>query len=399
MELERRRGWAARDGDQELAAEQARRLADLERTEEPDLLLLPSEFEERLAALRMVGITIPDDLDGQLLRIILGEDRVWRERLRGDSAPPADRTIAYHAGRYIDLQFSRQRSGEVSTSDFDQTRQAVEAFRDWLGAETAIDAIDADRWEAWYVHLLGSDLSKETKRNRVRRPRDFIGWLASKGLITAPSNLLTRKFRFKSAIRPFITLTESQVKAFLGAAKGILRLHLLLSLNCGMGATEIATLRQDEVDWATGRIIRKRHKTGAHDTVPVVRYLLWSETAALLRQFRAPRTHELALLTRSGLPWVRDELDEDGKRHRVDAIRSLYAPVARRLSIDKPFKCWRKTAGSKLDAHPEFAGYAQHFLGHSPTDIARKHYVTPDPERFDAAIRWLGAQYGFGSEP
>ncbi len=60
--------------------------------------------------------------------------------------------------------------------------------------------------------------------------------------------------------------------------------------------------------------------------------------------------------------------------------------------VSGSFKHLRKTAASKLEQHPTYGRFAPHFLGHSPQSIAAKHYVTPSPAQFAAAIRWLAGK-------
>jgi hypothetical protein len=77
-----------------------------------------------------------------------------------------------------------------------------------------------------------------------------------------------------------------------------------------------------EIDWTDGTVTRRRSKTQHQKQTPIVCYRLWGETWRLLQQY-GNRIGDHALLTTTGKAWVRDEIIE-GKRHRVDAIRSAY---------------------------------------------------------------------------
>ena len=320
---------------------------------------------------------------------ILGEGKIWRERFRQDPTPvPEDRTVGFQIDRFLDFQVSRYRANQISVSDCDQTRQYLEAFRSWMGAESLIDAIHVNKWEAWFVHLLGCKMSLDTRRKRFRRSRDFVAWLGERGLIQVPGNLLSRRFRFKTEPRAIRTMTTIEVKTIIGAAQGQLRLHLLLMLNCGFTQQDIADLTLAEVDWEGGHIIRKWSKTGDLDNVPTVEYPLWSETFRLLKQYRAA-SGDRALTTQSGLPWVRDGLDDVGKRHRVDAIKSNYAHIAKRLNFNKPMSLLRKTSASKLEEHPDFA-VCPTFPGHCADFDRPETLHRPQPR----SIRLGGALVG-----
>jgi hypothetical protein len=186
--------------------------------------------------------------------------------------------------------------------------------------------------------------------------------------------------------------TKEEIAALLLAASEWERLLLLLMLNCGFYPVDIATLKKSE--YQGGRITRKRTKTrNRSDKVPTVDYLLWSETDALLSKYRSEHP-ELVLLNQRGRPlWVETE-KENGKFHRNSNIRCNFFRLRKKTKIPKTLKLLRKTSASMLEAHPEYGRYAEYFLGEAPSSVASRHYVRPSEEQFDAALRWLGQQYG-----
>jgi hypothetical protein len=106
------------------------------------------------------------------------------------------------------------------------------------------------------------------------------------------------------------------------------------------------------------------------------------------------RQGDRVLLTKSGLPWVRDLLDETGKRKKVDAIKSNYAHL-RKKGFIRPMKLLRKTSATMIETIREYAPYSSHFLGHSPRSIKDRSYTAPNEALFDEILDWLGRQYGF----
>lgn len=96
--------------------------------------------------------------------------------------------------------------------------------------------------------MLGLSLSKDTKRNGLSRSREFLSWLAEKGVIKARGNLHTRKFRFKGAKPPTVTFTDDEVKTLFAACSGQLKLHVALALNCGFYPVDVSDLTHDEVN-------------------------------------------------------------------------------------------------------------------------------------------------------
>jgi integrase len=311
----------------------------------------------------------------------------------GDSkSTPAELTVSFQVGKYLALEQSRVNAKQVSMHEYDLVRLCLNYFLNWIKPTTPIKAIDPDRWEDYWTHLMGLDCSTEYKKKRMRYARNFVTWLASKALIPLPPNLISRKYKFGSTSKSIPTFTVDEIRTLLDASKGQLTLHLLLMANCGFTQQDVSDLSQDEVDWKAGTITRKRSKTRNHEDCPTVTYRLWPRTFALLEQNRQT-SGDLVLRTKSGQPWLTKRLTE-GKFNRTDNTKSVYRHLQSQSGISKPIKLLRKTSASLLDTHPSYGRYAGYFLAHSPTTIRDKSYVTPSQDQFDAALAWLGAQYG-----
>src|SRR5262249_39079581 len=158
------------------------------------------------------------------------------------------------------------------------------------------------------------------------------------------------------------------------------KLALLLMANTGATQEDVSDLKDSEVDWLAGRIIRKRSKTAAHENVPVVNYRLWPVTFDLLKKYRSGG--ERVLLTEQGEPYVRSRLREDGKLSKADGFASNYVHLKKKLkrimpTFNRPLKELRKLGASLLAAHPEYGRFQSYFLGHSPRTVADRHYVVP----------------------
>ena len=93
--------------------------------------------------------------------------------------------------------------------------------------------------------------------------------------------------------------TKEEITRLLDKAPERTKLYLLLMLNCGMTQKDVADLVVAEVDWVSGRIIRKRSKTSLEENVPVVNYVLWPETLRLLKKFKAENSSNRVLLNLS----------------------------------------------------------------------------------------------------
>jgi integrase len=362
--LERRRDWLRTHGQPDLAAATTELIKELEGGMED---LHPSMVQ---------ALVHPGPI----------WDAVWQDRLsRERSSIPEERLMGKQIDRYLDLQRARAVADQISVSEADQIRVCLTGFRAWIGSESLIDSVTPDRWESWYLHLLNSDISIEYKKKQFRHARNFLMWMAEKGLLTPPLNLHARRYRFVGGHKNVETISVKEVRVILARASGVLRLHLLLFLNCGMTQVDVSDLHPSEVDWDEGRITRRRSKTEKKGTTPIVSYVLWEETWALLKKF-GHREGDHVLLTHSGRPWVRDEI-VNGKRKKSDSIKSLYV----HLKVKHPLKRFRKTGATVLDKC--FPESVELYLGHAPRTITQKSYVPPDRDRFDEAIRWLGKQF------
>src|SRR5208337_5017953 len=196
-----------------------------------------------------------------------------------------ERLMGKQINLYLELQMARAKTRQISVPEYDQIRVCLNAFKIWVGEESMIDSISPDRWEAWYVHLLSADISIEYKKKQFRHARNFLMWLAEKGLIQPALNLHARRYRFTGGHKKVPTIPVDEVRKILTKTQGILQLHLLLFLNCGMTQQDVSDLHPGEVDWEAGRITRRRSKTEKMEQTPIVCYKLWNETFRLLTKF------------------------------------------------------------------------------------------------------------------
>ena len=257
-----------------------------------------------------------------------------------------------------------------------------------LGTEKEIGALNSTGCNKAYQYLLTQQADGRfaaiTARDYLADLKAFAGWAEDQGLIEFPQGLRKKTFRLGEVNKVFFE--KEEIAKILSAASERTRLYLLLMLNTGCQQTDIAGLTHDKVDWGKKTLARKRSKTGHHANVPSVTYKLWPETFRLLEQFRSEHL-ERVLLNDDGQPL------KSRRTGGTDNIRTAYMRVVKKLGIEKPkpLKALRKTAANELQKeYPQFVDY---FLGHSPRDMAGKHYTATDQERFDKAVVWLGQQF------
>jgi hypothetical protein len=329
--------------------------------------------------------------------------------IRSEPTAPPDKAVAAHVDRWIWLQQDKVAVGQLAPGRANNLRIYLNHFRDYLGADSAIEAVDADKIQGFYSWCL------ERVRQRQQDPTGKAGWssiyaqkvfdvarvfvkfLWESGVIELlPRNVNSRAFGFRVVPKTIETWTPEEFQMVLARATGQLPLHLLLMANCGMVQQDISDLLDSEVVWheegTAERIVRKRSKTKGHGNVPVVNYKLWPTTAALMKQWRSGQAQ--VLRTKSGGPWKKMEL-VDGKLLKTDNIARNYDHMKPKLKgFKKPLKWIRRMGATLLDSHSEYHRFSKLYLGHAPDSIKDKHYAAVPQDEFDKAVTWLGQQLG-----
>lgn len=317
------------------------------------------------------------------------DERIWDDRLSRELEKPTvvnqDRSVANQVDLWIENLRLLANAGQYGHGELRGQTSYIKHFVSFLGAETSIDAINEEMWASFHRHLLNqigdATFKPEYAKKLHRSARMFVEHLVSLKRIPAPGNLLDKRMRFTVPKQKIEVFQDEEIARLLDESRDTIRLMILLALNTGMTQIDISDLSHDEVDWERGRLTRKRSKTADRANVPTVEYPLWEETFTLLTRLRSSDPDRV-LVTQSGRPWV------CRRETNIDSIRIEFEKLKPALS----FKYLRKTAATKLGSHPEYRAYAQHFLGHAPSNVADSHYVRPDQPIFDLAIRWLREQ-------
>ena len=161
-----------------------------------------------------------------------------------------------------------------------------------------------------------------------------------------------------------------------------------------MTQKDVSDLQHSEVDWEAGKITRKRSKTRKHENVPMVCYVMWSETLRLLKLERSQIDAGNVLLNEKGRRILWDEVTADGKYRKNDNVKNAFDRLRRKTNIKKPLKSLKKTSATLIRGNPAFASLESLFLGHSGKTIAHRHYAQPPQALLDQAIGWLATEFG-----
>ncbi len=385
--------WQRRYGDSTQAAEESEAIVEWLRealkSDTPPYPLQPMQFSP------VMDLTVTNH--HEYVR--------WRERFaqirreeKAETAPPPENTIRAHIDDYLAFRRGKVASGRNTLGTFDTYRGRLLVFRKWIDPLASIDTLNEAIWERFYSHLAQQVAQKEmtqsTMVGTMNAAREFIRSRWERKFIDLPRNLNSRALAVSPALQDIILFTKEEIKKLFAKALPREEMYLLLMLNCGMYPVDIAMLRQTEVDWEAGRISRKRSKTrNRSENVPCVDYPLWPRTFDLLKENRSNH-RELVLLNYNGTPLWK-EIEKDGKIFRVSNIKCSFFRLQKKTKIKKSLKLLRKTAASTLEEHEVYGRYAEYFLGEAPSSVASRHYVKPSKEQFDAAVHYLGVQFGF----
>lgn len=322
-------------------------------------------------------------------------------------APPPEGTTV---GELVTVWLTDRRSeavaGNRSHENYESLRRAITIFSDHVGKDLPVDRLNAIVWDGWYRYCAGlvalrdrdpkTGWTANTATKYFLTTRQFVTWLWERESIAAvPRNLRSKSHRFE---RPQITIpvfTNEEISLLLRGAQGQHRLILLLMLNCGMTQTDVADLKISECDLAAGRITRIRSKTSLSKSGRMVSYKLWQQTHDLLKNHIATEG-ELALVTKSGSPWVWTTLDNSGKYRKSDNVATIFKNLKKRVNLTgehKTLKIFRKTSATRIKQNRDYSDLRFWFLGHSEATIADRHYAALSQSSLDAAVTWLGTQY------
>jgi integrase len=228
----------------------------------------------------------------------------------------------------------------------------------------------------------------------------LVDWLFTEEVLKVYPVCLQRKgndYRFPVVRQKPKVVEREWIYKILNAADPRMALCILLTLNCGFGASDIGQLTKEEYDPATGRITHKRCKTQKYANAPTVCYKLWAETKALLDQEIAhnKRKYPKAKWLRvngNGNPLWSEYVGDDGKTHKSDNITCAFKRLIAKLRKADPdipsvaYYQFRKTSATLIFNESEFMGLDWLWLGHAPKTTAGQHYTAPTPTILDRCL-------------
>ena len=332
----------------------------------------------------------------------------------------ADLTVRDAGDLYLSQIHERATAGQVTWGHYQTTHHRLGRVVEIMGADLALSAVTKGtlqsavlafasrplvKEQAYHIPVPGQRVSVVTAKGCISMIKALFVWLADHDQLTwqLPRGF-ERIFRLKESrlktpeevateaaslvSHDVSTFTHDELARLFRAGRSLDRLYMLLGLNCGFTSGEISSLRTFEVfpDAAEPYIHRRRPKTGVE-----AKWLLWPETAGLLRRHRAPANQGLRWLgTREGNQLV--EVTEDWRRDSVvKAWRFLHARVngVRQLG----FRFLRKTGANHIK---RLGGLeeSEMYLAHQEGGL-NKHYANRNWPRLWACLSRLRAELPF----
>ena len=268
--------------------------------------------------------------------------------------------------------------GRVNANGNTQIRQ-VEFVQKHL-ADCRLDELTGNQIDAFQEILRQRPLTKAGTRSSVRSTknylkqfRSFLRWLHKTdefewalptrfefGALAIPETSAEKSKQLRTA--RVLTYTEKELEILWAYATPMQRLLLLLGLNCGFGAKEIATLEMDDVHLRTKHpnerdlgisstdldswILRVRNKTGVYGE-----WKLWPETVAAIDWWLKQRSQikitdgsSALLVTLRGHRY--DKPSE--KNDRNVQIPNRWFALAAKIRNEEEHKDFRKLSFGKL---------------------------------------------------
>ena len=326
------------------------------------------------------------------------------------TAVPESRKLDYHIAKFLEYHHRRYAEKKIGGTSLDRIIRMIKSYTDWspiingnvdrIGTKEHIDAYYKEVGDRKIAGKIGAEYANKL----IGTFKTLIGWLVDEEVLQTYPVCLQRKNRYTFPIE--LPKPESipleWVHKVLDTANPRLKLCILLTLNIGAGAAEIAQIRKDEYNPSTGRITRRRSKTRKSRTAPTVCYKLWDITKALLdqeiancRQYpKRPLSADCLLTNRNGMPlWYTTVTD--GKPRTSCSISEAFDKLMAKLETTYPdmpkftYYQFRKTSASLIKNEPRYRVLNELWLAHAPRSVADRHYNADEDTILDDCLAWL----------
>ncbi len=379
----------AANNDPELLSE-LKKLEQQAKEARPDMLPLENEkqIDARVAASRLYGVEVPDDLDPIVLQSLFGSGHIWPERLAKHRKTETNKTVGYQLEKFLE---------EMRTQQKPKTHLELSAYlKRTLGtaiwaAETSVESVDEQTVARHYQWLIQQKFSPGRHNKVLGFFRRFVEWLVVHALVTKlPLNLKLKQHRKKPVYKA--VQTYDNVRPTIDALPMPYRLWAPLGVNTGMTNSDLGQTTWKQIDTKRWTLTRRRAKTGDNPQTPTVCYELWPETIEALKQL--PNQDGLLFRTEKGTPMYSTFYRDNGSV----GVKDLFGTYWQRNFDPKPaipLSKFRSIGTTMLRRHELFRQYGDYFLGHTPNTIIDQNYGAEPDNPFFKALRFIRKQLGY----
>ncbi len=330
--------------------------------------------------------------EAEKVDLLAGRKPAARRRQDGEC------TMRELGNHFLTNKRNRVESGELSQHSFRDYHRVCESLIEAFGKErflSDVRPLDFERLRASWAKKWGPvRLGNEINRVRVVFNFAYQNELIDKpvkfgGDFRRPPKKVLRLAKEAKGKRLF---EAGELRAIIYAAKQPMKAMILLGINCGLGNSDVARMKLETLDLASGWINYPRPKTGVARKCP-----LWPETVAALRDLLDrrpapvdPENAELVFLTPSLASYYRDTSDNPISRAMRDLLDSL------KVTGNKNFYALRHTletvGGGSLDQVAVDA-----IMGHVDNSMAGGYREEVTDDRLTAVAEhiriWLFAKW------
>ncbi len=349
--------------------------------------------------IRQKTVYFGTDADAALLKYLDQRDDLQAgrtPRVQGDGL-----TVRDLCNQFLTQKKSRVDSGELSPLTFGDYFAACERLCTAFGKSRLVSDLAADDFER-----LRSSFAKTRALvgigNLVRLTRIVFKYGYDAGLIdrpvrfgpgfSAPTKAKLRKERQAKPLRMFEAV---EIRSLLDSADTTMKAMILLGINCGFGASDLANLPQAALDLDGGWANYPCPKTAIERRCP-----LWPQTVAAVRKAIATRPAAkdaddagLVFITKYGSRWVRI-----GPKAPIDAVGLQFGKLLNELKLQRAgrgFYAMRHTFATIAgEVRDQVA--VNHVMGHSggrEDDVPGRYRERISDERLVAVVehvrQWL----------
>lgn len=268
----------------------------------------------------------------------IGEYNKFMEARRRGQEPETETsivTVREIVNRYLTRQHRRAHAGEITLRDYRDAMGVLEHFADFIGKGTRIANLRPVRFGELRADMMERELSAATMKRRIAHIKSMFKWAFDEAHIAAPPRYGGDfKPTAKAGPKRVLLFSPEEVCCMIAASALPLRPMIRLGIECGMGNTDIAELRWDEIDLDTRIVKLVRFKTKINRRCVISPALVADLKAwKLIQDKREVPREDLGLVftTLNGLKYVREIPADDPKMppRVVDSVATAFDKLLR----------------------------------------------------------------------